>query len=73
MLLVFVLSLPLRVFYLVRCTHNALWGVIMNSFDSLISYFGCILFLARTARFVVTWWYVHTFFSTSRIYYLLET
>jgi hypothetical protein len=25
-----------------RCTHNALWGVIMNSFDSTISYFGCV-------------------------------
>ena len=29
----------LRVFYLMRCTHNALWWVIMNSFDSTILYF----------------------------------
>ncbi len=42
MILVLVLSLPLRVYYFMRCTHNALWGVIMNSFDSTISYFGCV-------------------------------
>ncbi len=42
MVLILVLSLPLRVYYLMRCTHNALWGVIMNSFDSTISYFGCV-------------------------------
>jgi hypothetical protein len=59
---VFVLSLPLRVYYLMRCTHNALWGVIMNSFDSTISYFGCVsCFLARSARFDITGWYIHTF------------
>jgi hypothetical protein len=29
MILVLVLSLPLRVYYLMRCTHNALWGVVM--------------------------------------------
>jgi hypothetical protein len=33
MKLVLVLSLPLRVYYLMRCTHNALQGVMMNSFD----------------------------------------
>jgi hypothetical protein len=37
-----VLSLPLTVYYLMRCTHNALWGVIMNSFDSIESYYGCV-------------------------------
>jgi hypothetical protein len=42
MKLILVLSLPLRVYYLMRCTHNALWGVIMNIFDSTISYFGCV-------------------------------
>ena len=42
MILILVLSLPLRVYYLMRCTHKALWGVIMNSFDSTISYFGCV-------------------------------
>jgi hypothetical protein len=42
MILILVLSLPLRVYYLMSCTHNALWGVIMNSFDSTISYFGCV-------------------------------
>jgi hypothetical protein len=34
MKLILVLSLPLRVYYLIRCTHNTLRGVIMNSFDS---------------------------------------
>jgi hypothetical protein len=34
MKLILVLSLPLRVHYLMRCTYNALWGVIMNSFDN---------------------------------------
>jgi hypothetical protein len=29
-------------YYLMRCTHNALCGVIMNSFDSTLSYFGCV-------------------------------
>jgi hypothetical protein len=54
MILILVLSLPLRVYYLMRCTHNALWGVIMNSFDSTISYFGCVsCSLARSARFVL--------------------
>jgi hypothetical protein len=34
MKLILVLSLPLKVYYLMRCTHNALWGIITNSFDS---------------------------------------
>jgi hypothetical protein len=42
MILILVLSLPLSLYYLMRCTHNALWQVIMNSFDSTISYFGCV-------------------------------
>jgi hypothetical protein len=42
MILILVLSLPLRVYYLMRCTHSALWGVIMKGFDSTISYFGCV-------------------------------
>jgi hypothetical protein len=32
--LILLLSLPLRVYYLMRCTHNAVQGVIMTSFDS---------------------------------------
>ncbi len=39
---ILVLSLPLRVYYLMRCTHNALQGVVMNSFDSIESYYGCV-------------------------------
>jgi hypothetical protein len=31
-----------RVYYLMRCTHNALQGVIVNSFESIESYFGCV-------------------------------
>jgi hypothetical protein len=42
MKLVLVLSLPLRVYYLMRCTHKALLGVIMNSFNSTRSYSGCV-------------------------------
>jgi hypothetical protein len=42
MRLILVLSLLLRVYYLMRCTHNALQGVIINSFDSIKSYFGCV-------------------------------
>jgi hypothetical protein len=34
MKLILALSLPLRVYYLMWCTYNALWEVIMNSFDS---------------------------------------
>jgi hypothetical protein len=34
MKLILVLSLLLRVYYIMRCTHNAHRGVIMNSFDS---------------------------------------
>ena len=54
MILVLVMSLPLRVYYLMRCTHNALWWVIMNSYDSTISYLWLyLLFMARSARFVL--------------------
>ncbi len=42
MKLIRVLSLPLRVYYLMRCTHNARWGVIMTSFDSTWPYQGCV-------------------------------
>jgi hypothetical protein len=42
MRLILVLSLPLRVYYLMRCKHDALRGVIMNSFDSIKSYFACV-------------------------------
>jgi hypothetical protein len=42
MKLILVMSLPLRVYYLMRCTHNALRGVIMNSFDSTWPYLGCV-------------------------------
>ncbi len=42
MKLIIDMSLPLRVYYLMRCTHNALWGVIMNSFDITWSYFDCV-------------------------------
>ncbi len=54
MILVLVMSLLLRVYYLLRSTHNAIWWVIMNSFDSTISYFWLyLLFIARSARFVL--------------------
>jgi hypothetical protein len=50
MILILVLSLPLRVYYLMRCTHNALWGVIMNNFDSILSYFGCAYVFGRICK-----------------------
>jgi hypothetical protein len=34
MKLILVLSLPLRVYFLMRSTHNPLQGVVMTSFDS---------------------------------------
>ncbi len=60
---ILVLSLPLRVYCLMRPTHNALQGVIMTSFDSTWLYFWmCLLFLARSARFdLVPYGLVHTF------------
>ncbi len=42
MKLILVLFLPFRVYYLMRCTHNALWGVIMTSFDCTWPSFGCV-------------------------------
>jgi hypothetical protein len=52
MKLILVLSLLLRVYCLMRSTPNALWGVIMTSFDSTWPYFWlCLFYLARSARF----------------------
>jgi hypothetical protein len=67
MILVLVLSLPLRVYYLMRCTHNALWGVIMNSFDRTISYFGCDSCLWQDLQDLFYWVVCAYLFSTSRI------
>jgi hypothetical protein len=39
MKLILVLSLPLRVYYLMRCTHNTLWGVTMNSLAGNVDIF----------------------------------
>ena len=41
------------VFTFLRCTNNALWWVIMNSYDSTISCWLYLLFMARSARFVL--------------------
>ncbi len=74
MKLIPVLSLPLRVYYLMRCKHNTLWGAIMTSFDNTWPYFWlCLLFLARSARFDVTGWCVHTFPVHHGFYCLFET
>ena len=67
MILILVLSLPLRVYYLMRCTHNALWGVIMNSFDSTISYFGCVSCFWQDLQDLFYWVVCAYLFSTSRI------
>ncbi len=50
MKLILVFSLPLRVYYLMRCTHNALWGVIMNSFDSIESYLAVSLVYGKICK-----------------------
>ncbi len=68
--LILVLYLPLKVYYLVMCTHNALWGVITTSFDSTWPYFWLsLLFLARSARFDIR----HTFPVHHGLYYPFET
>jgi hypothetical protein len=67
MILILVLSLPLRVYcYLMRCTHNALWGVIMNSFDSTISYIGCVSCFWQDLQDLLYWVVCAYLFSTSR-------
>jgi hypothetical protein len=66
MILILVLSLPLRVYYLMRCTHNALLGVIMNSFDSTISYFGCVFCFWQDLQDLFYWVVCAYLFSTSR-------
>ena len=48
--LILLLSLPLRVYYLMRCTHNALWGVIMNSFDSTLSFLAVSLVFGKICK-----------------------
>jgi hypothetical protein len=46
----------------------------MSSFDSTLSYFWlCLLFLARSARFDITGWYVHTFSVLHGFVCLFET
>ncbi len=67
MTLILVLFLPLRVYYLMRCTHNALWGVIMNSFDSVISYFGCVSWFWQDLKDLFYWVVCAYLFSTSQI------
>ncbi len=73
MILVLVLSLPLRVYYLMRCTHNVLWGVNMNSFDSTISYFGYVSCFWQDLQDSSTGWRVHTFAVLHGLHCLLET
>jgi hypothetical protein len=67
MILVHVLSLPLRVYYLMRCTHKALWEVIMNSFDSTISLFGCVSCFWQNLQDLFYWVVCAYLFSTSQI------
>jgi hypothetical protein len=67
MISLLVLSMPLRVYYLMRCTHNAFWGVIMNSFDSTISYFGCVSCFWQDLQDLFCWGMCVYFFSTSQI------
>ncbi len=50
MILIIVLALPLIVYYLMRCTHNALWGVIMKSFDSTLSFLAVSLVFGKICK-----------------------
>jgi hypothetical protein len=50
MILILVLSLRLRVYYLMRCTHNALRGVIMNSLDSTLSFLAVSLVFGKICK-----------------------
>jgi hypothetical protein len=63
MKLILVLSLPLRVYCLMRSTHTGFWGVIIPALTVHDCTFGLVfLFLARSsARFDITGWYVHAF------------
>jgi hypothetical protein len=73
MTLVLIMSLLLRVYFLIRCTHNALWWVILNRFDSTISYIWLyLLSMARSARFVLLG-DLYTFSVLHGLYCLLET
>ncbi len=60
------LVFALRVYSLMRCTHNALWWVIMKSFDSTLSCFGCVSCFWQELQDCSTGWYVYLF-STSWI------
>ncbi len=62
---ILVLSLPLRVYCLMRCTHNALWGVIMNSFDRTWSY--VTLVFGKICKIWHYWIVCAYLFSTSQI------
>jgi hypothetical protein len=73
MKLILVLFLPLRVYYLMRCTPDALWGVIMNSFDIIWSYFGCVSYFGKLCKIWCYWIVCAYLFSTSWICCLLET
>jgi hypothetical protein len=65
--LIVVLSLPLRVYHLMRCIHNALQGVIMNSFDSTWLYFGFFSFFWQDLQDLFYWVVCAYLFSTSQI------
>ncbi len=73
MIIALVMALPLRVYYLMRCTHNALWWVIMNSFDSTISYFGCISCLWQDLQDLFYWVVCIPFQYFTDCFFLLET
>ncbi len=72
MILVLVMSLLLRVYYLMRCTHNTLWWVIMNSYDSTISYMGCISCLWQDLQDLF-YWMVYNLSVLHELYCFSET
>ncbi len=67
MKLILALFLPLRVYYLMRYTHHALWGVIMTSFDSTWPYLGCVSCFDKICK-IWHYWMVYVYlFSLSQI------
>ncbi len=67
MILIIFLSLPLRVYYLMRCAHKALRESLWTALIVHYHFWLCLLFLARSARFWHYWMVCAYLFSTSWI------
>ncbi len=72
MILILVLSLPLRVYYLMRCTHTlfgeSLWTALIVQYHIL----AVSLVFSKIYKICSTGWYVHTFSVLHGVCCLLE-